>query len=202
MSCNDNCQRVKRQRYQYKLMVDGKQSTMTAERYVTTSQPIDDESFFIKKKPCWRQNPSCIFLFRCFFCFSVKLLEEIGFVWDSHAAVWVSVPRRNSIIIWIFAFTIQQIPNNILPAVYISLIVFLQEERLNELREYHAIHGDCNVPSSYAENPKLATWIKCQRRQYKLLQEGKTSNMTLERMTELHKIGFCWRVQDGRYTGV
>ena len=29
---------VKRQRYQYKLMVDGKQSTMTAERYVITSE--------------------------------------------------------------------------------------------------------------------------------------------------------------------
>ena len=56
----------------------------------------------------------------------VKLLEDIGFIWDSHAAVW--------------------------------------EERLNELREYRRIHGDCNVPSSYAKNPKLATWIKCQRR--------------------------------------
>mmetsp|Transcript_8035 Transcript_8035/g.12730 ORF Transcript_8035/g.12730 Transcript_8035/m.12730 type:complete len:677 (-) Transcript_8035:217-2247(-) len=113
---------VKRQRYQYKLMTDGKQSTMTSER--------------------------------------VKLLEDIGFIWDSHAATW--------------------------------------EERLNELREYRSIHGDCNVPSSYTENPKLATWIKCQRRQYKLLQEGKTSNMTLERMTELQRVGFCWRVQDFR----
>lgn len=79
---------VKRQRYQYKLMVDGKQTTMTDER--------------------------------------VKLLEDVGFIWDSHAATW--------------------------------------EERLNELREFRRIHGDCNVPSSYAENPKLATWIKCQRR--------------------------------------
>ncbi|KAG7362045.1 helicase domain protein [Nitzschia inconspicua] len=113
---------VKRQRYQYKLMIDGKQSTMTEER--------------------------------------VKLLQDVGFVWDSHSSTW--------------------------------------EERLNELREYARIHGDCNVPSSYAENPKLATWIKCQRRQYKLLQEGRTSNMTLERMTELQRVGFCWRVQDER----
>ena len=79
---------VKRQRYQYKLMIDGHQSTMTEER--------------------------------------VKLLEDIGFIWDSHAATW--------------------------------------EERLNELREYKRINGDCNVPSSYEKNPKLATWIKCQRR--------------------------------------
>mmetsp|Transcript_27126 Transcript_27126/g.64854 ORF Transcript_27126/g.64854 Transcript_27126/m.64854 type:complete len:102 (+) Transcript_27126:1101-1406(+) len=87
----------------------------------------------------------------------VKLLEDIGFIWDSHASTW--------------------------------------EDRLNELKEYAAVHGNCNVPSSYSGNPKLATWIKCQRRQYKLLQEGRTSNMTLERMKELEKIGFKWRVQ-------
>jgi hypothetical protein len=87
----------------------------------------------------------------------VTLLEDIGFIWDSHASTW--------------------------------------EERLNELKEYAAVYGDCNVPSSYARNPKLATWIKCQRRQFKLLQEGRTSNMTLERMRELEKIGFNWRVQ-------
>eukprot|EP00529_Nitzschia_sp_RCC80_P016737 CAMPEP_0113451656 /NCGR_PEP_ID=MMETSP0014_2-20120614/6449_1 /TAXON_ID=2857 /ORGANISM="Nitzschia sp." /LENGTH=649 /DNA_ID=CAMNT_0000343015 /DNA_START=363 /DNA_END=2312 /DNA_ORIENTATION=- /assembly_acc=CAM_ASM_000159 len=110
---------VKRQRYQYKLMMENKQSTMTSER--------------------------------------VRLLEDIGFIWDSHASTW--------------------------------------EDRLNELKEYAAVHGNCNVPSSYSGNPKLATWIKCQRRQYKLLQEGRTSNMTLERMKELEKIGFKWRVQ-------
>jgi hypothetical protein len=41
---------VKRQRYQYKLKVESKQSTMTDER--------------------------------------IKLLENIGFIWDSHAAAW------------------------------------------------------------------------------------------------------------------
>jgi hypothetical protein len=96
---------VKRQRYQYKLMTSGQQSTMTRER--------------------------------------VKALEDIGFVWDSHGQA----------------------------------------------------HGDCNVPSNYPPNPQLATWVKCQRRQYKLYWEGSSSNMTLERISDLEKIGFEWELR-------
>lgn len=75
---------VKRQRYQYKLKVEGKISTMTDER--------------------------------------VALLENIGFIWDSHAAAWA--------------------------------------EKLQELKEYTKLRGDCNVPSTYPGNPQLATWVK------------------------------------------
>ena len=107
---------VKRQRYQYKLMMEGKSSTMTEER--------------------------------------VKALEEIGFVWDSQGAAW--------------------------------------GERLEELKEFRTIYMHCNVPSNYSENPQLATWVKCQRRQYKLHMEGKPSNMTPTRIRELGSIGFEW----------
>lgn len=110
---------VKRQRYQYKLKVEGKMSTMTDER--------------------------------------VQLLENIGFIWDSHAAAWA--------------------------------------EKLHELKDYARQRGDCNVPSTYPENPQLATWVKCQRRQYKLLRDGKTSNMTVDRILELEKVGFVWEVR-------
>jgi hypothetical protein len=110
---------VKRQRYQYKLMTSGQQSTMTRER--------------------------------------VKALEDIGFVWDSHGQAW--------------------------------------EDRLRELRDYRQAHGDCNVPSNYPPNPQLATWVKCQRRQYKLYWEGSSSNMTLERISDLEKIGFEWELR-------
>jgi len=110
---------VKRQRYQYKLKMENKQSTMTDER--------------------------------------VDLLENIGFIWDSHAAAWA--------------------------------------EKLHELKEYAELRGDCNVPSTFPDNPQLATWVKCQRRQYKLLRDGKTSNMTVERIKELESIGFVWEVR-------
>lgn len=110
---------VKRQRYQYKLMMDGKSSTMTAER--------------------------------------VKALEDIGFVWDSQGAAW--------------------------------------GDRLGELEEFRKTYMHCNVPSNFSDNPRLATWIKCQRRQYKLYMEGKPSNMTPQRIQHLESLGFEWELR-------
>jgi hypothetical protein len=85
-----------------------------------------------------------------------KLLEQLGFVWDSHSALW--------------------------------------EERLNELHAYRDIHGHCNVPSKYPENPQLTVWAKCQRRQFKLFctEGSKRSNMTLERISKLARVGFVF----------
>ena len=79
-------------------------------------------------------------------------LEALGFVWDSHAAVW--------------------------------------EERLGELRKFKDQHGHCRVPKKYTPNQQLAVWVKCQRRQYKLLSEKKDSNMNLERIQKLCEVGF------------
>lgn len=110
---------VKRQRYQYKLMQEGKPSTMTEER--------------------------------------VKALEEVGFVWDSQRAAW--------------------------------------EERLGELKQFRDVFMHCNVPSNYNENPQLATWVKCQRRQYKLHCQGKPSNMTPLRIDQLETLGFEWELR-------
>eukprot|EP00980_Cylindrotheca_fusiformis_P024873 scaffold12638_cov69-Cylindrotheca_fusiformis.AAC.3 len=88
----------------------------------------------------------------------LQKLEEVGFVWDSHAAAW--------------------------------------EQRHNELAAYRREHGHCNVPSQYPENPQLATWVKCQRRQCKIFRQGKKSNMTMERFTALDKLGFIWDLRD------
>jgi hypothetical protein len=109
----------KRQRYQYKLFLEEKPSTITHER--------------------------------------VAALERIGFVWDSHTMLW--------------------------------------KERLQELLDYIAEHGHANVPSTYSPNQKLAIWVKCQRRQYKLLLSGQPSNMTQERVDELNELGFIWEVR-------
>jgi hypothetical protein len=116
---------VKRQRYQHKLMVEGKQSTMTDER--------------------------------------VTALEDIGFVWDSQGAAWA--------------------------------------ERLYELAEFRKIYMHCNVPSKYSENSQLATWVKCQRRQYKMHVEGKTSNMTPLRISSLENTGFEWELRSYKKAG-
>ena len=110
---------VKRQRYQYKLMQESKQSSMTQER--------------------------------------IKILEDIGFIWDSHEAAW--------------------------------------EERLKELLDFKTDKGNCLVPSNYPDNSQLATWVKCQRRQYKLYWEGRPSNMTVERIMILENHGFEWELR-------
>jgi hypothetical protein len=65
------------------------------------------------------------------------------------------------------------------------------EEKLSELFSFRDIHGHCNVPTKYPDNPKLAIWAKCQRRQFKLFTTGdKRSNMTLERLSKLSDAGF------------
>lgn len=68
-------------------------------------------------------------------------------------------------------------------------------ERLEELKQFKEENGHCNVPSQYPENPQLATWIKCQRRQYKLLKEGKPYNITPQRIDELNRLGFTWEIR-------
>jgi hypothetical protein len=69
------------------------------------------------------------------------------------------------------------------------------KDRLSELADYRKIHGHCNVPQNCSENPKLAQWVKTQRKEYRLLQaEGKISNMTLFRVQELDSLDFEWDI--------
>eukprot|EP00980_Cylindrotheca_fusiformis_P019767 scaffold6927_cov93-Cylindrotheca_fusiformis.AAC.5 len=64
--------------------------------------------------------------------------------------------------------------------------------RFDELLEFKRSHGHCSVPYKYSPNQKLATWVKCQRRQYQLLQRGKQSHLTPEREKLLGDAGFVW----------
>lgn len=90
----------------------------------------------------------------------IKILDNVGFVWDSHEATW--------------------------------------QERLAALSEFKNEHGHCEVPSKYQPNPQLATWVKCQRRQYKLFLEGQPSNITAERISELERFGFKWEIRKAK----
>jgi hypothetical protein len=66
------------------------------------------------------------------------------------------------------------------------------EDRLSELADYRKLYLSCNVPKGYSENSKLANWVSTQRRNYRLHQEGKKSNMTLSRFHKLESLGFEW----------
>lgn len=68
----------------------------------------------------------------------------------------------------------------------------LWQTRCHELKDYKLKNGHCNVPYINDPNPKLAIWVKCQRRQYKLLQEAKPSNMNAQRIRVLNELGFVW----------
>eukprot|EP00549_Striatella_unipunctata_P002591 CAMPEP_0118703806 /NCGR_PEP_ID=MMETSP0800-20121206/18813_1 /TAXON_ID=210618 ORGANISM="Striatella unipunctata, Strain CCMP2910" /NCGR_SAMPLE_ID=MMETSP0800 /ASSEMBLY_ACC=CAM_ASM_000638 /LENGTH=116 /DNA_ID=CAMNT_0006605483 /DNA_START=195 /DNA_END=545 /DNA_ORIENTATION=+ len=64
--------------------------------------------------------------------------------------------------------------------------------RVYQLSRYKQIHGNCRVPFNYAEDPQLATWVKCQRRQYRLFWQGKSTPITPERIKQLEQLGFDW----------
>jgi len=66
------------------------------------------------------------------------------------------------------------------------------EERFHEIVRFKNVHGHTNLPSKYDANPRLSTWVKCQRRQYKLFMQGRKSHMTQERIARLSSIGFVW----------
>ena len=115
---------IKRQRRQYKLLMDGQTSTMTAER--------------------------------------LDLLNSVDFIWDSHDLNW--------------------------------------REKLEALTAFRAEMGHSNVPSNFRDK-KLSTWVKCQRRQYKLFWDSKPSAMSLERIAALEKVGFEWESRSKKRQG-
>jgi hypothetical protein len=67
--------------------------------------------------------------------------------------------------------------------------------RLLQLQNYKARHGDCLVPKEWKENPQLGSWVANQRKQHRLLLNGKPTSLSKERRTELESIGFVWVVR-------
>jgi hypothetical protein len=65
-------------------------------------------------------------------------------------------------------------------------------ERFEQLREFKAQFGHYLVPLTCPANTKLGTWVRSQRRNYKLYQEGKPSVITAEHIRELDSVGFVW----------
>jgi len=64
------------------------------------------------------------------------------------------------------------------------------EQHFQDLRHFVVRTGHCAVPSTYKRNSRLASWVVTQRRQCKLLEDGKQSSMTPKRFEKLKKIGF------------
>lgn len=65
-------------------------------------------------------------------------------------------------------------------------------QRFEELLEFREQYGHVNVPYDFPPNPPLAQWVKRQRHQYRLLKEGRHSNLTPSRLELLESIDYCW----------
>eukprot|EP00980_Cylindrotheca_fusiformis_P002834 scaffold672_cov126-Cylindrotheca_fusiformis.AAC.35 len=65
-------------------------------------------------------------------------------------------------------------------------------EMFNQLLQFKEKRGHCLVPHDFVENQTLSSWVKRQRYQYKLKQQGKTSTMTDARILTLEEVGFVW----------
>jgi len=70
--------------------------------------------------------------------------------------------------------------------------------QFKRLAEFHRIHGTATVPGKYPPDPQLGNWVRTQRHQYHLMQEGKTSNMNNERFQLLEGLAFQWRMRNKR----
>jgi Helicase associated domain len=76
-------------------------------------------------------------------------------------------------------------------------------QRLQDLREYKAIHGNCLVPSRYPPNPELGIWVGTQRTQYRLYMKSKdtgqpipgSAGMDDSRVLQLEELGFIWALR-------
>ena len=55
-----------------------------------------------------------------------------------------------------------------------------------QLVDYKAEHGDCNVPSNHIGNPRLGRWVSTQRQEYK---KGRLDE---DRINKLEKLVFVW----------
>jgi len=70
------------------------------------------------------------------------------------------------------------------------------DERVQDLISFKEIHGHCQVPSNYPENPKLANWTAAQHRNYKIMKEGgRTCALTEERLAQLEEIGIVFALR-------
>ena len=64
--------------------------------------------------------------------------------------------------------------------------------KYNELKRYKQTHGDCSVSQNSKENKQLSAWVRTQKRQYQLMQEGKHSHMSQARADLLDELDFEW----------
>ena len=60
------------------------------------------------------------------------------------------------------------------------------DDMFKRLQTYHALHGDCLVPTRYKKDPALGQWVRRQR------NRNKASTLPVDQKAKLDSIGFVW----------
>jgi hypothetical protein len=64
---------------------------------------------------------------------------------------------------------------------------------LAKLKAYKRAHGDCNVSTLWAEDPRLGSWVRRQRPCRRALDRGEPSKwMAAARAAKLDALDFAW----------
>jgi superfamily II DNA or RNA helicase len=64
------------------------------------------------------------------------------------------------------------------------------EEMVQALVAFRQMHGHCNVPARYPENPQLGTWLDVVR------QSRKEGTLSPDRIARLEALGVAWNMRD------
>jgi Helicase associated domain. len=62
------------------------------------------------------------------------------------------------------------------------------QQKLEELAQFKAIHGHCNVPAKYSVNKPLGAWVDTQRTR----RRGRGKSLDPDQIDKLDAIGFVW----------
>jgi len=184
---------VAEQRKQYKLRLDGRNSSITAERIALLEQV---NFAWNAQEAMWEKHMADLKAFKeengdCLVPVNHPNYPKLG--------LWVKEQRRH------FNFLKRGKPSHMTDSRYVELSGLglcwdTQEavwgERLRELKQFKVKNGHSMVPTHYSTNPRLGTWVHHQRRQYREHKRDKPCHITHERIAALDRIGFIWHQWD------
>jgi superfamily II DNA or RNA helicase len=148
-----------------------------------------------------------------------RLLDEVGVVWDVKEFHWEKMfqtlceyknvygdcnvasshKKNKKLFIWVQSLRASKRSGTLPESKVLRLeeIGFewkpyedLWEKRFKSLCDYKALHGHCNVPTKYKENPTLGGWVGTLRG---LKRQNKLPDDKIKRIEE---IGFVWSPHD------
>jgi glutaredoxin len=182
---------VKTQRQQYKLLQENENSHMTTERIESLNE-LDFEWVCVKNT-FWEDRFQELTIYK-----QANGSTNVPQQFPSNKPLgqWVLNQRTQYKLLQehkTSAMTTERIKSlNELDFEWVCVKNPFWKDRFQELTIYKQANGSTNVPQRCPSNKPLGQWVRRQRYQYKLLQEGKKSAMTTEHIKSLNELDFEW----------